>query len=47
MSSGWSARRGSVNSVENDIWLGGNFIASADLLLSETYPYCEPTLTCV
>eukprot|EP01043_Picozoa_sp_COSAG02_P054517 COSAG02_NODE_6184_length_3746_cov_1.581300_2_plen_199_part_00 len=31
--------RGSVNSVENDIWLGGNFIASAELLLSETYPY--------
>ena len=31
--------RGSVNNVENDIWLGGNFIASADLLLSETYPY--------
>ena len=32
-------RRGSVNSVENDIWLGGKFIASAELLLSETYPY--------
>jgi len=29
---------GSVNNVENDIWLGGNFIGSANLLLSETYP---------
>jgi hypothetical protein len=28
-----------LNSVENDIWLGGNFIASAEMLLSETYPY--------
>ena len=29
---------GSVNNVENDIWLGGNFVGSANLLLSETYP---------
>ena len=30
---------GARDSVKNDIWLGGNFIASAELLLSETYPY--------
>lgn len=35
----FTCHRGSVNSVKNDIWLGGNFIASAELLLSETYPY--------